>query len=51
MRTENVQKLRSQIREYQSRLMHLADEEMQRTLGPGRWSGRRSLAIFPILPP
>jgi hypothetical protein len=43
MRTENVRKLGSQIREHQSRLLHLSDEEMQKTLGPGRWSGKEIL--------
>ncbi len=43
MKTENVRKLKSQIREHQSRLLHLSDEEMQKTLGSGLWSGKEIL--------
>ena len=43
MRTENVRKLGSQIREHQSRLFQLSDKEMQKTLGSGLWSGKEIL--------
>jgi len=43
MRTANVEKLESLITEHQSRLLHLSDEEMQKTLGPGLWSGKEIL--------
>jgi hypothetical protein len=41
--TENVQKLKSQIKEHEARLLHLSDDEMQKTLGPGLWSGKEIL--------
>lgn len=43
MKTENTKKLKSQIREHQSNLLQLSDEEMQNTLGPGLWSGKEIL--------
>jgi hypothetical protein len=43
MRTQNVENLKSQIRGHQSRLSHLSDEEMQKALGPGLWSGKEIL--------
>ena len=43
MRTENVRNLKSQIREHQSKLLNFSDEKMQKTLGPGLWSGKEIL--------
>jgi len=43
MRTENVRKLKSQIEELPSKLLNLSDVEMQKTLGPGLWSGKEIL--------
>ena len=43
MNTENVEKLKSQIRDNRSRLQRLSDEQMQKTLGPGEWSGKEML--------
>jgi hypothetical protein len=43
MKTENVDKLKLQIKENKSRLLRLSDEEMQKILGPGQWSGKEIL--------
>ena len=43
MRTANVEKLKSQITEYKSKLLHLADENMQKVLGEGEWTGKEIL--------
>lgn len=43
MRTTNLLQLESQIQAQQSRLALLSDEEMQKTLGPGLWSGKEIL--------
>jgi hypothetical protein len=46
MNTENVGKLKSQIKEHQPRLLLLTDEDMQKTLGPGLWSGKEILGYL-----
>jgi len=38
--TENIRKLNKQISGYHSRLEVLTPEYMEKTLGPGRWSGK-----------
>ena len=43
MKTENLEKLKSQIEEYKSKLLHLSDDEMQKTLGSELWSGKEIL--------
>ena len=43
MRTEHVERLKSQINEHETRLLQLSDEEMRKTLGPERWSGKEIL--------
>ena len=43
MRTENAEKLKSQVKEMETRLLHLSDEEMEKTLEPGLWSGKEIL--------
>lgn len=43
MKTENVDKLKLQIGENKSRLLRLSDKEMQKILGPGKWSGKEIL--------
>lgn len=43
MRSENVGKLESQIKEHHLRLLQLSDQGMQKTLGPGLWSGKEIL--------
>jgi len=43
MKTENLAKLKTQVEEMQAALLQLSDEEMQRLLGPGLWSGKEIL--------
>ena len=43
MRTTHLSLLRSQIQEQQLGLALLSDQEMQKTLGPGLWSGKEIL--------
>jgi hypothetical protein len=43
MKTENVEKLKAQIRVEQSRLKRFSDAQMQKTPGLGEWSGKEIL--------
>lgn len=43
MRTDNVAKLAVQIEEHAPHLLELADDDMQKTLGAGLWSGKEIL--------
>ena len=43
MKTENLEKLKLQIAELKSMLLHLSDDEVEKTLGPELWSGKEIL--------